>query len=181
MASEGFDGFLFVNPGEKSSSSHKASSRARAFVMRKARADQAWSTRSSKLVDRRKNRELAGKQSSATVRATSVFHDHDDGVQEGYDGDTSEDPSHTTSPHSRGPQSQVVPSKQGQVSDYSTRRKTTSPVERELRVESSGLVLRSARPSIPVIGSSPDPFGAVAVVLDEGTGTLLSYCQSPPQ
>ncbi|KAK4224018.1 hypothetical protein QBC38DRAFT_424312 [Podospora fimiseda] len=37
--------FLFVNPGNKSQSGHKISTSARAFVIRKARATQPWSTK----------------------------------------------------------------------------------------------------------------------------------------
>ena len=43
--------FLFVNPGNKSRAGHKISASGRAFVIRKARAANPWSTKSSKLKD----------------------------------------------------------------------------------------------------------------------------------
>lgn len=70
------DDFLFVNPGNSQAAGHKASSSsARAFVMRKARADRAWSTRTLKLADRRRsgnNWQAASKSGESAAGPSAV-------------------------------------------------------------------------------------------------------------
>lgn len=178
MSSNGFNGFLFVNAGDTSSPSHKASSSARAFVMRKARADQVWSTRSTKSVDRRRNRDAEGKPSSTGEREKdSELFRIVQLEEESFQDNEKKSWQSSQAPSPNG-ERQVVPLTPSRSRICRQCHKRTSDPCPQLCAGCLNSLYESATYAWnPGINGSPDPFNSVAVVLDQGANTLLSYCQ----
>jgi hypothetical protein len=180
----GSDSFLFVNAGNALPSGHKASGSAtRSFVMRKARADRAWSTKTHKLVERSKRGhdcrsegmpEVGGGRnvtdlSAAASRPVACLHKRTNEID-----------------LARG---RFCNSRLVDVCEY-----YEGPFEETIRAEwtetssHSRLCRTCQRPRMPVRGTllpaNPgtreclDPFDSLAVPLDTRSSTLLVYCAS---
>ncbi|KAI5461581.1 hypothetical protein BGZ63DRAFT_386125 [Mariannaea sp. PMI_226] len=178
------DGFLFVNAGNSLPSGHKASdSASRSFVMRKARADRPWSTKTLKLADRRKRaqssqpKETAGPASGRSVTGPPVA----------AAGSVARLDERMTR-RNAGRWCLRNPSIKDVCEPYE------GPLEGNIRNQCTGisnqygLCSTCQRPRVPVprlaLAPSPDtrqsldPFDSLAVILDSRSSGLLSYFSS---
>lgn len=176
------DGFLFVNAGSSQPSGSKATDKAfRAFVMRKARADRAWSTKSQKLADRRKRGHMNGSEETAEAASGRGVTD-----QVAVAHQPAAPPDKRTTRRSliqrclcnpgikgarnlcEGPDEETLRHECGRFCNHSVLCRT----RQQPRVPVSGLTLSMS----PSIGKSLDPFDSLAVTLDTRSHGLLLYC-----
>lgn len=202
--------FLFVNPGNKSRVGHKISASGRAFVIRKARAAQPWSTKSLKLKERG-----AGESDEGDHGAIELINQT---TAEGPTPPNTNPPSHVLKKRRKQVSSAAVAAsktrrggggnrgavepvarEEEQVSDPNATRpqrevagKSRVPANQQLRENlqqtqcplcEHALGACACRSGANLVSTARhlsgrlDPFGSLAVSMNERDATLLAYCK----